>query len=175
MAGRVNSAGAWTLGPTTASHQFQRNAAGGARVFFVQQQAVATGTANLEYILFQGSGNVNDGFIGNDGGGVFGAFNLSDVRRKENIRDLEYGLDVLLQTRPVRFDWIGGAADATGFIAQELVEVMPDAVFQPWLNEEDDTYVLSDKTFIPVLVKAIQELKAELDAAKARISTLEGV
>ena len=47
--------------------------------------------------------------------------------------------------------------------------------FGGWGKEESSgIQAISQEMFIHPLIKAVQELKAELDAAKARIATLEG-
>ena len=40
-------------------------------------------------------------------------------------------------------------------------------------NENTENLKYQGEALVPVLVKAVQELKAELDAAKARITELE--
>ena len=57
-----------------------------------------------------------------------------------------------------------------GVIAQEIEEILPDVV------TEESTGVKSVNTdnLTWYLVNAIKELKTELDAAKARITELEG-
>jgi hypothetical protein len=101
------------------------------------------------------------------GGGVIFAQNtsvqsISDIRTKENIRDSEDGLDVIMKLRPVRFDFKEEFKDAKnelGFIAQEVEEVFPEIVSE-WKDYTDEiTYkTLGQGGLIPVLVKAIQEL-----------------
>ena len=68
-----------------------------------------------------------------------------------------------------------------GFIAQEVKEALdaeniPADKVELWSEDADNHGLqsLSETTLIPMLVKSIQELKTELDAAKARITTLEG-
>jgi hypothetical protein len=102
---------------------------------------------------------------------AFGTF--SDRRIKENIEDLPSQLNNILALRPVEFDFIEsqGGGHQIGFIAQEFEEVYPDAVGEA----EDGIKTLTgwDKTSAR-LVKAIQELKAELDTVKAELATLKG-
>ena len=81
--------------------------------------------------------------------------------------------------QPRKFDWKEGKgkgiANDRGFIAQEFEQVLPDMV-EEWKDpapEGEEPYKAINANLIPTLVKAIQELKAELDAAKARIATLE--
>ena len=55
-----------------------------------------------------------------------------------------------------------------GFIAQEMESVIPELV-----GGEEGKKGINYSQLTAVLTKAIQELKTELDAAKARIETLE--
>ena len=66
-----------------------------------------------------------------------------------------------------------------GFLAQEVKQAMDDnsiTDFAGWTvdaTSDDDKQGVSYEMFVVPLVKAVQELKAELDAAKTRIATLE--
>jgi hypothetical protein len=98
---------------------------------------------------------------------------ISDIRLKENVRDLDAGLDTILALKPRRFDWKAGKGkdvrDDMGFIAQEVEEVLP-ALIGGWKageGEPDDLKSVKAGDLIPVLVKAIQELTA-------RVAQLEG-
>jgi len=105
---------------------------------------------------------------------------ISDARLKENVRNATEGLNVINALRPVRYDWKEGFGndrkDQLGFIAQEVEAVFPDAVGEWKLGEEsEEVYkTVGPGALIPVLVKAIQELKAELDATKAEVAALKG-
>lgn len=96
---------------------------------------------------------------------------ISDIRTKENIANSEQGLDVITALRPVRFDFKDkfneGRKNQLGFIAQEVEEVFSDAVGE-WKDDNDGiTYkTMGPGALIPILVKAIQELKAEIDILK---------
>jgi hypothetical protein len=104
---------------------------------------------------------------------------ISDQRYKENIRDLDVGLDAVMQLRPRKFDWKEGKGqdtkDCRGFIAQEFEQVFPDLIDE-WKDpapEGEEPYKSVRQDLIPVLVKAIQELSAKNDALEARLSALE--
>ena len=95
---------------------------------------------------------------------------VSDIRTKENIRNSSEGLSVIDALRPVRFDFKDGFNESKknqlGFIAQEVEEVFPDAVSE-WTKDDGETYkTMGPSALIPVLVKAIQELKAEIEILK---------
>lgn len=98
---------------------------------------------------------------------------ISDQRFKENIKDIDVGLDAVMALKPRRFDWIDGKGEdrknAVGFIAQEVQQTLPDLITQFKINKDDtEEYLgLRSQDLIPTLVKAIQELKAEFDAYKA--------
>jgi hypothetical protein len=101
---------------------------------------------------------------------------ISDIRLKENVRDLESGLDKIMLLKPRLFDWKEGSGqtgkDIRGFIAQEVEEFFPEMIDE-WGNEnlqEDETpYKSVRMDVIPMIVKAIQELKTEIDSLKNQI------
>jgi hypothetical protein len=104
---------------------------------------------------------------------------LSDQRHKENIRDLNVGLSEVMALKPRLFDWKEGKGadvkNARGFIAQEFEEVFPDLI-DTWKEappEGEDPYKSVRADLIPVLVKAIQEMKSIIDDQAARIAALE--
>jgi len=102
---------------------------------------------------------------------------ISDQRLKENIKDLETGLTEVLALKPRRFDWKESEKvdrkNIAGFIAQEVETVLPDLIGDYKHDRISDAKSLRMGDMIPTLVKAIQELSTKLDAAEARIKTLE--
>ena len=97
---------------------------------------------------------------------------ISDQRLKENIRDSSDGLAVVNALRPVRYDWKKGYGNdqknQLGFIAQEIETVFPESVSEWQINKDEETTykTVGPSALIPVLVKAIQELKAEIEQLK---------
>jgi len=100
---------------------------------------------------------------------------ISDERDKTNIVDLPIGLDFINALRPVKFEWdrrdgsMVGIQEA-GFIAQELDAAQGAAGAEEYLRlvlkANPEQLEAAPGKLIPVLVKAIQELKAEVDALK---------
>lgn len=101
---------------------------------------------------------------------------LSDARDKTDVAPLQDGLKLVNTLNPVRFTWNTrdgakvGIPDM-GFIAQELKAAqeqsgvpVPNLVYE----SNPDRIEASYGTLIPVLVKAIQELSAEVAALKAK-------
>jgi len=97
---------------------------------------------------------------------------ISDQRLKENVRDIETGLDAIMALKPRRFDWKEGKGqdkkNAAGFIAQEFAEIFPASVSVGKAGGDGVEYLnMNHEELIPSLVKAIQELKTEFDSYKA--------
>jgi prepilin-type N-terminal cleavage/methylation domain-containing protein len=138
--------------------------------------------------------------INSDGGGwLRGAWTApSDRRLKTDIRALEkYGLETVMALKPSIYKMKRDAKneDKLGFIAQDIEKLVPELVsvheeFEtPPLQKssEDKTEPLkepekkvSEKTLaleydglIPVLTRAIQDLKHEHDALKAEVEALK--
>jgi hypothetical protein len=92
---------------------------------------------------------------------------LSDERLKKNIKplDKEKAIEQIKELRSVEFNWREEANDdkrlQLGFIAQEVEQVIPEAVSNA--ADADNTYLLDKGTIIPVLVAAVQELTERLE------------
>jgi hypothetical protein len=100
---------------------------------------------------------------------------ISDESLKENIRDLDKGLDTVLALQPRRFDWKNGDGnDIMGFVAQEVEEVMPELVHDYKYSETETKLGLKMGDMVPTLVKAIQDQQDIIENLKSRIEQLEG-
>lgn len=105
------------------------------------------------------------------GGGSVSYLTGSDYRLKENITPLSSALVKIMGLNPVSFEYkVSPGVLNEGFIAHELAEHVPFAVTgeKDAVDEDGDPkYQGVDMgKLIPTLVKAIQELKAEVDALK---------
>lgn len=123
------------------------------------------GAAAFASFSDSGSSTTIYGWIVRSGSGVNYA-SASDYRLKENVIPIENALSRVSKLNPVSYDWkIDGSKDE-GFIAHELQDVIPYAV-----NGEKDGEQMQGVDYskiVPILVKAIQELKAEIDELKAK-------
>ena len=128
--------------------------------------------------LFQGfnaSGSSTFYVIGS--GGIYSTSTtitaISDVSQKENIRPIEYGIAEVCALNPVKFDFKEGCGseekDLLGFVAQDVEPVIPELV-KPF--GDDGLKGLKTGDMIPVLVKAIQEQQALIEAQKTAIESL---
>ena len=118
---------------------------------------------------------------------------ISDVKLKENIVDATPKLDKVNQLQVRNYNFIGDDLKQIGFVAQEFEQVFPSMVEESSDKDKDGndlgttTKTIKTTVLIPVLVKAIQELKAindtqaetlsqqteTIDALTARIVALE--
>ena len=104
---------------------------------------------------------------------------ISDERLKENVRNIDTGLNDVLALKPRRFDWKEGKGqdrkNVAGFIAQEFEEVFPECIGTTKAGADGIEYKnINYETLIPTLVKAIQEQQALIQTLTDRITALEG-
>jgi len=128
-------------------------------------QVYSTGASAYRFFV-QYNGQVN---------ATFSSINaISDASLKQNIRDLDKGLEAVLALQPRRFDWINGDGnDIMGFVAQEVETVLPELVHDYKYSEEETKLGLKMGDMIPSLVKAIQEQQATIEALTTRLTALE--
>ena len=105
----------------------------------------------------------------------------SDENLKNITGEIDDALNKVNQLRAAKFTWKADAENTpqVGLIAQDLQNVLPECVVVPdeKINPQDNPKFLGVNydQVIPLLVAAIQELKAELDATKAEVQALKGV
>lgn len=114
---------------------------------------------------------------------------LSDARDKKNINDLPLGLDFIMKLKPRQFNWDkrewyeNNISDGSkteekltaGFIAQELEEVQ-STENAGWLKlvlkDNPEKLEATAGNLLPIVVKAIQELKEENEKLKNKLAEL---
>ncbi len=102
--------------------------------------------------------------------GTFTNTNPSDRRLKHLVKPVQYGLKEILQLNPVSFFYNTDSTNRLkqfGFIAQEVKNIMPDAV-RP--ISPDSKYLGLEKDAIyTTLVNAVKELQLQIDLLKKQI------
>lgn len=118
-----------------------------------------------------------------DNGGVVGY--VSSLRAsKTNIANLT-DTSWLYQLNPVTFNYRkkdeeGNYTDEVdgdiqyGMIAEDVEQVRPDLCFYDEVEGQQELRGIQYSKLVPVMLKALQELKAELDATKAEVALLKG-
>ncbi len=114
-----------------------------------------------------------------------GTINTSDRRDKNNIKDIQYGIDDIMQLRPVSFNWNAQPEYGTklGLIAQEVQEVIDEVVLdKDWAIDEEtgqkqevvaESMGIFYSDLIPVLIKGMQDQQEIIKALQIRLSTVE--
>lgn len=91
----------------------------------------------------------------------------SDYDLKDEIQNINYGINEVLQMQPVKYTYKSNGSKQLGFIAQDIGVIIPESV-------HFDTFMGVDyQSLIPILTKAIQEQQALIKALEQRILTLE--
>jgi hypothetical protein len=132
------------------------------------KSAVNADTTHYHYEFLNTNGSV--GNISTSASAT--AYNTSsDYRLKENVVPMEGALDKVAQLKPSTFNFIADA-DTTvdGFLAHEVAEIVPNAVSgeKDAVDEEGNPMYqgIDHSKLVPILVGAIQELKAEIEQLK---------
>lgn len=125
-----------------------------------------------------------------------GTIQTSDIREKEKIEPMSYGLNEILKLRPVTFKWKNEFEDnfkipsnmketKIGFIAQEIQKVIPEAIAdKEWYldgeHPEKGIQQIPSKVLgvdysklIAVTIKAIQEQQKEIEELNKTNQILE--
>jgi len=153
---------------------------GSANAFAMQEstgymfKSVTTTAAYGQILFYNPNGQV--GQIYTNGSSTVYATS-SDYRRKNSIIPMTGALDKVSLLKPVTYKWNVDGSDGQGFIAHELAEVCPIAVYGEKDAVDDDNnpqYQSIDTSFlVATLTAAIQELKAIIDTQATRITALE--
>ncbi|MBV5339335.1 MAG: tail fiber domain-containing protein [Deltaproteobacteria bacterium] len=106
-----------------------------------------------------------------------GGANTSDRRLKRDILPLsKYGLQQVMQLNPVTYIFNADSTDTNqvGFIAQEVQQIIPEVVTgkEGDLSKGESLGIVYGN-LVPVLTKAIQELKAENDELKKELAVIK--
>ena len=129
--------------------------------------------ANHAFVKFEGGASANIVMVSNSNGVQLTKNSTSwssnsDERLKENITSVNNVLDKIQNYRCVEYNFINDEIEdkKIGFIAQDWQEDFPAVVD----NNKDDMLTMKYTETIPILLKAIQELKAEVETLKNQIN-----
>ena len=116
------------------------------------------GVASSGYALLSGAT-----FTGNVNAPAY--FYTSDLRAKNNVKTLTDALAKVNAMRGVSFDWANGMGSTVGVIAQEMCEVVPEVVV---VDKETELMSVAYGNLVGVLIEAIKELSAKVEALEAK-------
>jgi len=188
---RITSGGLLFVGDTTtnygySAHHIANDASQGYALILRNSNTSTTNNSVLQlnqaettsttqgYLIIGRQGDPNSGtnrfFVYSNGdvknqNNSYGA--ISDERLKENIVDATPKLDDLMKVKIRNYNFIGQEDKQIGVIAQEIENVFPNLVEDTKDPEnEENTKSVKYSVLVPIMLKAIQELKAEVDLLK---------
>jgi hypothetical protein len=187
---KASNAGSWNS-VTGAYHEFNNDSAGNQSLWIRNTSATPyglwnnysgaapNGTGN-QFIACYDTGGDRFGVRSNGGIANYSGnnVNLSDRREKENIEPAKNYLDVICSIPVVTFNYIDqnritDDGKTLGVIAQDVQAVAPEFVMESnWAGTDQEERIRlslyqTDLTF--AMMKAIQELKAEVDSLKQQL------
>jgi hypothetical protein len=120
---------------------------------------------------------------------VNGTIQTSDMRLKDNIISLNYGLESIMKLNPVCFTWKDDANNSKhlGLVAQDVIGIIKEVVETG--TDPDNMLGINYSQLVPVLIKGMQEqqqqiestqqenqlLKSELQSLKNKMDRIEGM
>ncbi len=106
-------------------------------------------------------------------GGKVAWSTLSDARAKSDVRELDYGLDLVLALKPVSYRYKGGNGRTDmGFVAQDVEKLLDGYNVVDAGGDSDRTLSLRYTELIAPLVKAVQEQQSQIEALREEIRML---
>jgi len=102
-------------------------------------------------------------------------YNSSSIRYKEDVTDIESTIDKINKLRPVKFKVKESQQYTTGLIAEEVVEVIPEIVFEREIEGFDKPQIdgVAYNDLHAYYIKAIQEQQEMINELKTEIQTLK--
>ena len=143
---------------------------GSRRVLTVQGGVfAASGDSSSKLIIFQSNNGTELGSVQRNGGANVLYNTSSDRRLKEDYQDFN-GIDLIKNIKAYDFKWKDTDHRNYGVIADELKEIIPSIVSgikdEKYEDGRDKYMAVDYGQLTPILIKAIQELKAEIDELK---------
>ena len=115
----------------------------------------------------------SDGDFHADGDVIAYSTTISDRRLKDEITNISDALEKVGKINGVTFIRKNNGQKSAGVVAQEIMEVLPEAVKEKALplqtgSEDDLYYVVEYDAITGLLVEAVKELKARVEALEAK-------
>jgi hypothetical protein len=160
---RIDSSGNLLVGTTSAASGFKLQVDGGAGN--ARYTNIDTGGSTFDQFRF------NDGLVGSiTTNGVTTSFNTSSDARLKDITGEARGLEVINELNPVAYNWKADGQADEGLIAQEVLDIVPNAVS----GSEEEMYQMDYSKLVVHLVKGMKEQQEQIEALQSEINLLKG-
>ena len=114
---------------------------------------------------FQQNGSENASLDTNGNMTAQNFFSVSDQRYKKNISTITNAGSMLKQIRGVRFDWLKDGSPDIGVIAQEVFEVIPEAIVS---SMNGNMLTVAYNKIIPLLIETIKDLENRVEVLERK-------
>jgi hypothetical protein len=137
----------------------------------------ASSSGNITIARASGSTRTMASFL--NGGGTVGSivtsttattYNTSSDARLKDVTGEARGLEVINELNPVAYNWKADGKADEGLIAQEVQEIVPNAVS----GSEEEHYQMDYSKLVVHLVKAVKEQQTQIEALQSEINLLKG-
>jgi hypothetical protein len=129
--------------------QFNRKTTDGTILVF-RQNAVARGSVSIS--------------------GANTSYNTTSDARLKDVTGEARGLEVINELNPVAYNWKESGQADEGLIAQEVMDIVPNAVS----GSEEEMYQMDYSKLVVHLVAGMKEQQAQIEALQSEINLLKG-
>ena len=98
------------------------------------------------------------------------SYNTTSDARLKDITGSARGLEVINELNPVSYNWKADGQADEGLIAQEVMDIVPNAVS----GSEEEMYQMDYSKLVVHLVKGMKEQQTQIEALQSEINLLKG-
>ena len=153
---RIDSSGRVLVGTTTSSGLLSLYNSGQTGL------NINTPTGTNTFAAFQRNGSTVGSITTN---GSTTSFNTSSDARLKDVTGEARGLEVINELNPVAYNWKESGQADEGLIAQEVLDIVPNAVS----GLEEEMYSMDYSKLVVHLVAGMKEQQAQIDELKAKL------
>jgi len=165
---RVDSSGNLLVGTTSSSAYATGVSALNTTTAAIINVGHINGTASGNAYATFGYNNVGIGSITQNGTTAV-AYNTSSDARLKDVTGSARGLEVINTLNPVAFNWKADGKADEGLLAQEVLEIVPNAV----TGSEEEYYQMDYSKLVTHLIAGMKEQQILIEQLQARLEILE--
>ena len=158
---RIDSSGSLLVGTTTSSGLLSLYNSGQTGL------NINTPTGTNTFAAFQRNGSTVGSITTN---GSTTSFNTSSDARLKDVTGEARGLEVINELNPVAYNWKESGQADEGLIAQEVLDIVPNAVS----GSEEEMYQMDYSKLVVHLVAGMKEQQTQIEALQSEINLLKG-
>ena len=165
---RIDSSGNLLVGTTSSSYGTVDGIVINHAGANVQALTTNSASSSSHYIsrFYSGSGEIGNIYYN----GSATAYNTSSDARLKDVTGEARGLEVINELNPVSYNWKESGQADEGLIAQEVLDVVPNAVS----GSEEEIYQMDYSKLVVHLVKGMKEQQTQIEALQSEINLLKG-